>query len=375
MASHRSLAHGLLFICTLSVILFVKNYHFGITLHMIVYFFVASNCVKSLLRPNARSVRKTLAMLLYYSILLYQISFLMMNNFDVESRLVVAVLLILTYLIEQLFFLKPVEFCVNPLDENSLSFQDLLYLKKRVAHRANHIKKLSDVVTFQFIRDICDDFPRNFALNYMAKDSLNQEYFQLVEDSMEEPYIYLVFSDTGSPASNFIGLFTNKPYNHISFSFDSQLKTLISYNGGERVSPPGLNPEMLEYFYQKEDASIRIYRLEVTLEQKKAMGKRVELINQEGSAYNLLGVTLRKTIQPNMMVCSEFVYNLLDSVGAAYFTKTALDVKPADLIELDYERKLEFMEAIQLSSICDELVEKGKPLPKPTNKFKLATKS
>lgn len=375
MPALRTIWQGLVFLFVLSVILFMENFDLGITLHMVVYFSVVGSFLHSLLRPSVRSVRKSAFMLVYYSLSLYVISFLMYHDFNSQSRIYVAGILFITFFLEQIVFHNHRNYCVSPtMDDTTLSFEDLRYLKKRVQHRANHLKKMGGVVSLPWIRDIMQDLPRNCAIRYMAKESLSDTYFQNLHDSLDDPYVYLVFSDTGSAASNLIGLITNKPYNHLSISFDSELKTLVSYNGGERISPPGLNQEMIEWFYQKEDASIRIYRLSVTMEQKISMAKRIETINLEGSAYNLLGVTLGKSIQPNMMVCSEFVYSLLESVGANYFTKTALDVKPADLIELDYERKLEFVEAIQLSSFCDELVEKGKPLPKRTRDFKLSVK-
>lgn len=358
----KTISHGLIFLLALTAVLFLDNFDLGITLHMLVYLSVASVFLNSLLRPSIRSTRKALAMLCYYSLLLYQVSFLMLHDFDRSARLTVAGLLFFTFFIEQLFLHRAEKYCVSDtVDENSLSFEELRYLKRRVAHQAKHIKKLGGVVTLTFIRDIIKDLPRNCAIHYVNKESLSDEYFKNLDASLNDPYVYLVFSDTGSAASNFIGLFTNKPYNHISISFDCQLKTLISYNGGERVSPPGMNPEMVEYFYQKEDASIRVYRLKVTSAQKSEMAEKIRCINREGSAYNMVGACLGRTFQPNIMVCSEFVYSLLESVGAEYFSKTAFDVKPADLIELDYERKLEFVERIELNSFCDELVTQGKP--------------
>lgn len=358
----KTLLHGMIFLVLLWVVLFVENVDLGITLHMMVYVLVAMVFLHSLLKPSVRTLRKAFFLLFYYSILSMQLYFLMFAHFEYRARLFVAVTLFVTFLGEQLWQRKE-EYCVSPMEEGSLSFEDLRYLKKRLDYGKEQLKQMGGVVTLPFVREIAKDFPRNCSVRYMAKESLSETYFQHLEDSLEDEHVYLVFSDTGSAASNFIGLMTRKPYNHISFSFDDELKTLISYNGGERVSPPGLNPENLEWFYRKEDASIRIYRLAVSSQQKRDMAERIRVINREGSAYNLLGKALGKSIQPNMMVCSEFVYSLLESVGAEYFQKTALDVKPSDLIELDYERKLEFLESIQLSSFCEEMVVEGKPLP------------
>lgn len=372
---NKNMLYGLCFIFLLSLVLFVENYDLGITLHMLVYFIIASAFLKSLSKPSIHTVGKALFLLFYFGVVLVQLYFLMFVDFIASARMFLAFTLFLSYL-GTLFLLQRTEsYCVaTTLDENTLSFEDLRYLKQRVAYRGQQLKRVGGVVTLPFIREIAKDLPRNCSFRYMAKDSLSETYFKHLDESLSDHHVYLVFSDTGSAASNLIGIFTNKPYNHISISFDSELKTLISYNGGERVSPPGLNQEMLEWFYRKEDASIRIYRLAVTGEQKQAMAEQIARINEEGSAYNLLGVALGKSIQPNMMVCSEFVYSLLQSVGAEYFKKTALDVKPADLIELDYERKLEFLESINLSSFCETMVVEGQPLPPAGKPYTLQTK-
>lgn len=363
--------HVFIFLCAISTVLFLENYDLRISLHMLVYFSVATAFFHSLMKPSTNNSKKGVTITIYYSLLLFQLYTLGLYNFSTGSRVFVAGLLLLSFFLEQFFLRKSKDYCVGKMDEDAMSFEDLRYLKQRIDHKAKRIKEVGGVVTPQFVRDIASDFPRNCAIRYMAKESLSETYFENLEKSLTDPYVYLVFSDTGSPASNFIGIFTNKPYNHLSISFDSELTTLVSYNGGERVSPPGLNQEMIEWFYQKEDASIRVYRLKVTLEQKKIMAERIKTINKEGSAYNLVGVAIGKSIQPNIMVCSEFVYGLLESVNAHYFTKTALEVKPADMIELDYERKLEFVETIQLSSFCEEMVVKGQPLPKSGKPVKL----
>lgn len=361
MSQGKLILHSCIFMVALAAVLFLENQNLGITLHMFVYLCVATAFLKSL--PAIRTSRKAFAMVLYYSLLFFQVNILILYDFSLGSRYFVAGLLLITFCLEQLFFHTTKQKGIVPMDQNSISFEEYRYLKQRIDYKGKRMKAVGEVVTLGFIRDMIGEFHRNAAVTYMAKDSLSDTYFENLEKSMSDPYVYLVFADTGSTASNFIGIFTNKPYNHLSISFDSQLKTLVSYNGGERVSPPGLNQEMIEWFYQKEDASIRIYRLKVNQDQKKTMAERVRTINREGSAYNLIGVAIGKSIQPNIMVCSEFVYGLLESVGANYFTKTALEVKPADMIELDYERKLEFVETIQLHTFCDTMVEKGKPLP------------
>ncbi len=375
MTNHKLILPAFLFFSVLQAVIFAETLELTISLHTFLYSILGCAFLRHLTKSPISLLEKITATLLEISLLLFPLWVLERYDFSFPARSFVAVLLSLTFVFEFLLRRKSKPLSFQNMDENTLSFEDFRYLKQHLDFKAKRIKEVGEVVTFPFICAMMGEFRRNAAIRYQAKESLSDTYFENLEKSMSDPYVYLVFADTGSTASNFIGLLTNKPYNHLSISFDSNLKTLVSYNGGERVMPPGMNQEMIEWFYQKEDASIRVYRLPVTTEQKKIMADRIRKINREGSAYNLIGVAIGKSIQPNIMVCSEFVYGLLESVNANYFTKTALEVKPADMIELDYERKLEFVETIRLNTFCDVMVEKGKPLPTAGKPVKLKISS
>ncbi|WP_252902394.1 hypothetical protein [Paucilactobacillus hokkaidonensis] len=85
-----------------------------------------------------------------------------------------------------------------------------------------------------------------------------------------------------------------------------------------------------------------IYRLPTTTEQKQLIINKVKQINSDGSAYNLLGLVIKHSYRPNIMFCSQFVYQMLKLADLEYFDKPAGDVRPTDFIELDYYKKLEF---------------------------------
>jgi hypothetical protein len=146
-------------------------------------------------------------------------------------------------------------------------------------------------------------------------------------------------------------MFTRKQYNHASLSFDKELKTIISYNGGENIYPPGLNMEMVKYFNKKQDSSIIVYSLSISAEKKKMIIKKIKEINTEGNAYNLFGLVLKFSFKPNIMFCSQFVYKMLKDVGLNYFEKEEGQIKPTDLIELDYDRKLNYEYKIKFNEI------------------------
>lgn len=93
-----------------------------------------------------------------------------------------------------------------------------------------------------------------------------------------------------------------------------------------------------------------VYSLEATAEQKNKMVEKILEINRDGSAYNLLGLVFKFSVRPNIMFCSQFVYQMLYYVGLSYFDKKAADVRPCDLIELDYYCKLDFVREIRFEN-------------------------
>ena len=79
------------------------------------------------------------------------------------------------------------------------------------------------------------------------------------------------------------------------------------------------------------------------------MIEKVREINREGSAYNLLGLAFKYSFRPNIMFCSQFVYQMLQHAGLAYFEKKSTEVRPTGFVELDYHRKLEFAYDLKLN--------------------------
>lgn len=235
-------------------------------------------------------------------------------------------------------------------DATAVSFEMI----KEVYFRAGSVKdtiiKSKETLNRSNLTEIAKDIPRHSATKYLNKNTLTDAFFQECEDSLEDENLYIVISSTGSSGSELISVFTRKEYNHVSISFDRDLKTILSYNGGGNVYPPGLNSEQLEYFHKKKDASMLIYRLEAPREKKQIVLDKIKEINQNGSAYNLAGLVTKFSIRPNIMFCSQFVYSILRLAGLIYFTEKAACVRPSDLIERDYYRKLKFCYEIKFNS-------------------------
>jgi hypothetical protein len=188
-------------------------------------------------------------------------------------------------------------------------------------------------LTVRDIGDLARDMGRHNSFKYINSKTLSESWFGAAAGTMDENAVYIVLSDTGSPASKLISMFTKKRYNHVSLALDAGLETLVSYNNGRRGGMPGLNPERIEDFNLKPDASIAVYRLAARPEQKQAIIGRIEQINREGSAYNLLGLVTKQSFQPNIMFCSQFVYTMLEEAGLDYFKMQDSRVQPEDFVD------------------------------------------
>jgi hypothetical protein len=227
------------------------------------------------------------------------------------------------------------------------SVQDITVLTfNEMVENVNKVKEIIEKgktgLSKENISGLLADIPRHDSFRYINKGSLTKEYFDLAYQTLSDQNIYIVISNTGSPAGEIIAIFTQKQYNHASLSFDKNLKSIVSYNGGNRIYPPGLNMEMVKYFNQKQNASIIVYSLPITPEKKKMIIDKLKEINEQGNAYNLFGLVFKFSFKPNILFCSQFVYKMLKDAGINYFEKRAGQIKPSDLIELDYYRKLKY---------------------------------
>jgi len=227
-------------------------------------------------------------------------------------------------------------------DIYTVSFHSLTSGLDRIVRAKNGLVKTKQSLSITNIAVFLTDLPRHSATSYINRNGLTDKYFEDCDESLADNHIYLIMSDTGSPGSELLSVFTQKMYNHISISFDYDLKTVVSYNGGEKLYPPGMNKEQISFFQKKQGASIIVYTLNCTRDKKQAMIDKVREINRIGSAYNMMGLVTRATFKPNIMFCSQFIYSLLAEVDLNYFESRAIDVKPTDFVEKDYYRHLDY---------------------------------
>ncbi|MDR2516284.1 MAG: hypothetical protein LBC88_02750 [Spirochaetaceae bacterium] len=177
---------------------------------------------------------------------------------------------------------------------------------------------------------VLQDVKRHNSFAYLTRASLPASWFDAARESVRDPFVYIVLSDTKSGASRIIGLFTGDRYNHVSLAFDAALSTLVSYNGGVDGGTPGLNAETTAALTRLSGSSYRVYRLPASAVQKERMIRRITAINGEGSSYNLLGLITRRSALPNIMFCSQFVAAVLAEAGLDLFDRESACVRPMD---------------------------------------------
>lgn len=263
-------------------------------------------------------------------------------------RLLGVLIVLAPFLVRQVCFFQHTANCIAPSvnDWVALSYAQLVQDQELITEKVSKAKKAGKILSKGCLREIIEDLPRYNSFVYINNGSLTNEYFHTAEESLDDGYLYVVLTKSQSPSSEVIGLFTNRTYNHVSISFDRELRTIISYNGGDKLEPPGLNPEILKGLTKRNGSTVLLYRLPATPKQKQLILNKVHEINDEGNAYNLLGLLLKTSYQPNIMFCSQFTYSMLEMAGLNYFEKAATHVQPTDFVELDYYRNLEFIEEI-----------------------------
>ncbi|MCL2752572.1 MAG: hypothetical protein FWE44_00305 [Defluviitaleaceae bacterium] len=344
----------ILFVIFLAGLVFFANVTIFVATYIVLFVFVTARVV---LTPGESSTKAWL-IISYVAVVVLQI--IMIANFTLGygaiegagyllRRLLAVGTLLLPILVSRYviagkyghFHMPSVEDATTIGLSTFFSAHDII---KRATLVANDTKKK---LCAKNLKESAVELMRHDSFNYINNGSLNESYFEKAAQSMDDPNIYIIVSKTGSPVSEIISIFTQKQYNHASLSFDADLQTIISYNGGERVYPPGLNAEMIEYLHKADDARILVYSLPCPPEKKQMLLNKVAEINSEGSAYNMIGLFVNRSHKPNIMYCSQFVYTMLHYAGIAHFTKpNGKVVNPTDLIEQDYYKKLTFVQEI-----------------------------
>lgn len=181
---------------------------------------------------------------------------------------------------------------------------------------------------------------------------------------MTEKKIYILLTDTGTTFTRLIKLFTKKPYNHASISFDSELSEVYSF-GRKRINNPFhggfVKEDMNNSLFKHADCAI--YSFTVTDAQVQKMKCYIKGIEEDKESYRynflgLFGFLLNKPInRKKAFFCSQFVASVLKECNNINFKKPLSLIAPDDLqkvsqFHLVYEGKLkDYLN----SEVCGEM--------------------
>lgn len=345
---------------TLFIYLFMfKHTHttYSLVIFAIIFLLLRNNLIKNL--QYLESKLFFLASLLIYQTVfpinisqsLTTIQWLILS----KKTLSLSLLLFLSLLI--IFLIYQETFHLSYIHPSSLALNPMKRFKEKKEQYITLYDHSRDALNRQNIKYLVSEIPRHGYIRYTSQHNLPDKFFALSTEAIEkEEVLYIILSQTGSPASEVISLFTHTNFNHISLSFDRNLKTMVSYNGGNKFQEPGLNIEDLKSLQQKEDSHLLVYSLKATKKQQYKILNKINKINNEGSAYNVVGLVTSHSVRPNMMFCSQFVYSMFQEADLNFFEASHGEVKPTDFIEKDDQQKLVFEYEISQSTVIHEKV-------------------
>lgn len=169
---------------------------------------------------------------------------------------------------------------------------------------------------------------------------------------MRDKKVYILLTDTGTVFTRLIKLYTKKPYNHASISFDTELTEVYSF-GRKTARNPFIGGFVKEDVKQGlfKHADCVIYSFTVTEVEIQKMRRYINEIEEqkESYRYNLLGlfgVVLNRPLRrKKAFFCSQFVASVLNECTSIDFEKPLSLIEPNDLmaissLQLKYEGKL-----------------------------------
>ncbi|WP_428910446.1 hypothetical protein [Niallia sp. Krafla_26] len=177
--------------------------------------------------------------------------------------------------------------------------------------------------------------------------------------------VYILLTDTGTLFTRLIKLYTKKPYNHASISFDSMLTEVYSFGRKVEWNPfiGGFVKEDIRKGLFKQ-ADCAIYSLKVNEEQLQKMNDYIEELKTQREEYRynlfgLLGFLFNKPIQRSKaFFCSQFVATLLKECNVLDIEKSPALIAPNDLQKMPkcqfvYEGKLrKYHNETEQVSVC-----------------------
>ncbi len=203
-----------------------------------------------------------------------------------------------------------------------------------------------------------ENLEESFFFNKRYVNFDKKVYAKDVEKTLDDKYMYIVFSYSSGTFSSLIRSVTNDPFSHVSLSFDSKFSTLVSFLVQSKMkvaknkfgNTEGLVRENPLLTYDT-NTKFEMYKVKVSKSGKKDILAFIMDILDKGSNYNkilllrsmLLGRHFeRREDQPYSLVCSQFVVMALNAGGVNLLDKAPEFVRPYDILKMSKKSQLKF---------------------------------
>ena len=160
---------------------------------------------------------------------------------------------------------------------------------------------------------------------------------------MEQKYIYIILSQTGTILSRIVHVFTKDKYNHASISLDKPLEHMYSFGRLNPYNPfvGGFVKESPAYGTFKRFYNTDCVVIEVPVDSQKHQELMTTMQEMYGRkkdySYNYKGLFLASFDKPRRKIgrfyCSEFVYEFCYNFGIKV-NKAGNVIKPMDLYNI-----------------------------------------
>lgn len=165
---------------------------------------------------------------------------------------------------------------------------------------------------------------------------------------MNDRFIYILLTDTGTVFTKTIKTYTGAPYNHSSLSLDRDLIQLYSF-GRKKPNNPFkagfVQEDVVAGTYKKyPKTTCAIYEIPITERQFEKILRMLELFkkNDQKTIYNLLGIfglAVKAPFEPQgSYFCSQFVAEILHRAGVRLWSKLPSLIEPNDFREAEEAR-------------------------------------
>ncbi len=161
---------------------------------------------------------------------------------------------------------------------------------------------------------------------------------------MENEFVYVILSQSGSIVSKFLKLFTKDKYNHVSVSLTENLSEMYSFSRYYSYMPfyGGFVQESVHKGPLKrfKNAVGVVLKLPATVEQKESISERFKQMfsSKRKYRYDMLGVFMASMgkfkRRDYRYYCSSFVKSVLEESGIIEKNVLPLVVKPIDFLTL-----------------------------------------